>query len=183
MKNPKGYDQQEGFDYFETFSPVAKFVTIRSLLAIAAVKGWSLYQLDVNNAFFHGELDEEVYMSLPQGSHSKRVTSNSVCRLAKSLSELKQASGQWFSKFSTTLLKHGFLQYVKGAPSQGMFYPSISKLHIKAFSDSDWAGCPDNRRPTTGYCIFLGHSWVSWRSKKQTIVSRGRIQSHGISSV
>ena len=64
------------------------------------------------------------------------------------------------------------LQYIKGAPSQGLLYASTSDLHIKAFSDSDWAGCPNTRKSTIGYCVFLGSSLVSWRSKKQNTVSR-----------
>nr|KYP36274.1 Retrovirus-related Pol polyprotein from transposon TNT 1-94 [Cajanus cajan] len=288
----KGYTQMEGLDFFDTFSPVAKLTTVRLLISLAAIHNCHLKQLDVNNSFLHGDLNEEVYMQLPPG-----ITPSfpgQVCRLQRSLYGLKQASRQWYALLAgndlteihhlTSLLHNTFqikdlgnlkyflglevarnhtgihlcqrkytldllsdtgmlaskpvstpmdysthlsassgtpftdtaayrrlvgrliyltntrpdityavqqlsqfvsnpttahrqalfriLCYLKGTPGSGIFLSVNSSVQLRAFSDYDWAGCPDTRRSITGFAVYLGDSLISWKSKKQITVSR-----------
>lgn len=69
------------------------------------------------------------------------------------------------------------LIYIKQAPGQGLLISAQGSLHLTAFSDSDWADCPESGQSLTGFCIMLGSSLVSWRSKKQHTVSRSSAES------
>ena len=103
----KGYNQIEGLDFFDTFSLVAKLTTVKTLLAIASLKHWHLHQLDVNNAFLHGDLQEDVFMNIPEGVFSMH---GKVCKLQKSLYGLKQASRKWYENLTALLLHEGYCQ-------------------------------------------------------------------------
>ncbi|KAI3520152.1 hypothetical protein L1887_09385 [Cichorium endivia] len=336
----KGFSQREGLDFDETFSPVAKLITVRCVLSVAVQFNWKLYQLDVNNAFLYGSLEEDVYMSLPPGYFSEN--DHQVCKLVKSLYGLKQAPRKWNEKLTSSLLEFGFVQskndyslyvkqkgdtfivllvyvddivltgnnedeiesvkcflktkflikdlgilkyflgieivnisdglclsqrkyclellyefgllgakpintpldvnvkissesvssgddllaniseyqkligkliyltntrpdisftvqtlsqfmhaprkshlkiairvlrYLKLCPGKGITICKSDSLELTAWSDADWAKCVNSRRSVTGYCMFLGKSLISWKSKKQSTVSRSSTES------
>ncbi|GKE66502.1 putative zinc finger, CCHC-type containing protein [Tanacetum coccineum] len=100
-----GFDQREGTDYKHTFSPVAKVVTVRVLIVIATAKEWPLHQLDVNNAFLHGYVEEYIYMKPPEG-YSKAAPRH-VCKLSKSFYGLKTDHGTYLHqrKYALNLLQ------------------------------------------------------------------------------
>ncbi|KAM0038353.1 putative RNA-directed DNA polymerase [Helianthus debilis subsp. tardiflorus] len=330
----KGFSQKEGIDYEETFSPVVELVTVRCIIALAVQNSWNLYQLDVNNAFLYGDLNEDVFMSLPEGYGSNNVSK--VCKLNKSLYGLKQAPRMWNEKLVGVLLDAGFVQskcdtslfvksvddvfivllvyvddivitgnsvseiesvkqglktkflikdfgllqyflgievltcetgiclsqrkyctdllteygmlgckpvtvpieqshvvntllesntglldnitgyqqligkliylshtrpdisyavhvlsqfmhsptdghlklafrllrYLKSSPGKGLLFSNNDSFNLTVFSDSDWAKCLMSRKSVTGFCVFLGNSLISWKSKKQSTVSR-----------
>ena len=104
----KGSTQTYGIDYLETFAPMAKMTTSRVLLSLASCYSWELMQLDVKNAFLHGDLEEEVFMD-PQPGFSNEVASY-VCKLKNALYGLKQSSRAWFDRFSRAMKAMGYWQ-------------------------------------------------------------------------
>ncbi|KAI3776873.1 hypothetical protein L1987_46663 [Smallanthus sonchifolius] len=340
-----GRSQQVGVDCGDTFSPVVKPTTIRTVLTLALSKSWPIHQLDVTNAFLHGHLQETVYMHQPMGFRHRNYPYH-VCRLKKSLYGLKQAPRAWYQRFTDFVTQHGFTQcktdnslfiyhhgqdvaylliyvddiipttssdqlrqrlmtilagefamkdlgplsyflgisvtrtgdtlflsqhtyakdiihragmdsckpaatpvdtqsklasepdslfhepttyrsiagalqyltftrpdiayavqqicmhmhspcmahwnalkriirYLQGTAEYGLHLRPSSALPIRAYTDADWAGCPDTRRSTSGYCVYLGNNLISWSSKRQSTISRSsaEAESRGVANV
>nr|GEV40299.1 retrovirus-related Pol polyprotein from transposon TNT 1-94 [Tanacetum cinerariifolium] len=102
-----GYWQEEGIAFKESFAPVARMEAIMILLAYAAHKGFTVYQMDVKTVFLHGSLKEDVYVCQPKGFIDTNPPSH-VYKLKKALYGLKQAPRAWYDELSTFLLQNGF---------------------------------------------------------------------------
>jgi hypothetical protein len=107
----KGFTQKKGLDYDETFSPVVRFETVRTLLALAPQLNLKVHQLDVKTAFLNGDVEEEVYIQQPE-AFVKKGAETKVCRLKKSLYGLKQSPRKWNSTLSEYLKKMNFVQSI-----------------------------------------------------------------------
>nr|GEW20391.1 ribonuclease H-like domain-containing protein [Tanacetum cinerariifolium] len=105
----KGFNKKEGIDFDETFSPVVKMSTVKCVIALSVTNNWHLFQLDVNNAFLYGDLDEDIYTTIPKGFASKD-NKNKVCKLVKSLYGLNQDPRKYNEKLVSVLKENGFVQ-------------------------------------------------------------------------
>eukprot|EP00253_Pinus_taeda_P019701 PITA_19701 len=137
------------------------------VLSLAASFKWEVHQMDVKSAFLHGDLHEEIYMEQPIGFIQRY--SSLLCQLKKSLYGLKQAPRAWYAKMDSFLLDIGFSR----CHSDNNVYTKKVEASplLVGFTDSDWAGDPDDRKSTAGYVFTLGSKPITWACKKQSAIS------------
>ncbi|GKA79548.1 ribonuclease H-like domain-containing protein [Tanacetum coccineum] len=128
-----GRSQQQGIDCDETFSPVVKPATIRTVLSLAISRDWPIHQLDVKNAFLHGQLSETVYMHQPPGFVDPHHH-DYVCHLKRSLYGLKQAHRAWFQRFASFVTRIGF-QHSKTDTSLFIFHRGLDIVYLLLYVD------------------------------------------------
>lgn len=130
----QGFSQREGVDFNETFAPVATMTSVRTVIATAAMEGYVLEQTDVDKAYLHGDLDEEIYMRLPEGIRDQKPP-GTVLRLKRALYGLKQAGRAWNQHLKTRLIALGFEQCVSDTCLYRRHRPDGSYEYLLAYVD------------------------------------------------
>nr|GFA96954.1 hypothetical protein [Tanacetum cinerariifolium] len=192
----QGYTQEEGIDYEEVFTPVARIEAIRLFLAYASFMGFIVYQIDVKSAFLYGTIDEELYVMQPPGFQDPKFPAR-VYKVEKAMYRLYQAPRTW--SVNTPMDKEnpwgkdktgkdvdlhlyrsmiGSLMYLTAFRPDIMFAVCACARHQVTLKNvtcmqlnSDYGGATQDRKSTTGGCQFLGRRLISWQCKKQTIVA------------
>ncbi|GJU08878.1 retrovirus-related pol polyprotein from transposon TNT 1-94 [Tanacetum coccineum] len=169
----RGYRQEEGIDFEESFALVARLDAIRIFLAYVAHMNMVVYQMDVKTTFLNDILREEVYVSQPDG-FVDQDNLNHVYKLKKALYGLKQAPRAWYDLLLKFLLSQEFSKgtvdptlFIRRQGKDLLLYPKDSSIALTAYADADHAGCQDTRLSTSGSMQLLGDRFVSWSSKRQ----------------
>nr|GEZ14239.1 hypothetical protein [Tanacetum cinerariifolium] len=204
----KEYAQKEGVDFKESFAPVARLEAVRLFIAYAAHKSFTVYQMDVKTTFIYGPLKEEVYINQPDGFVDPYHL-DKLYRLKKALYGIKQAlkacmvRALMYLTASRPDIVHAtcycaryqakptekhltavkwIFWYLKDTINMGFWYPKDTGFELTAFSDSDYAGCLDSRKSTSGGIKFLGgDKLVSWSSKKEDCSSMSLAEAEYVS--
>nr|GEV41241.1 retrovirus-related Pol polyprotein from transposon TNT 1-94 [Tanacetum cinerariifolium] len=189
----RGYHQEEGIDFKESFASVARMKAIRIFLSYAAHKSFTMFQMDVKTAFLHGTLKENVYVCQPEGFIDADHPSH-VYKLKKTLYGLKQAPRAWYDKLSTFLLQNHFFKctidpmlFIRRFDDDILvvqFNAKPTEKNLKEvkkifcylretinmglwYTKVSYAGCKDTLMSTSGGTQFLSKKLGSWSSKKQ----------------
>nr|GEV42864.1 copia protein [Tanacetum cinerariifolium] len=166
----RGYRQEEGLDFEESFTPVARMEAIRIFLEYAPHKSFTVFQMDVKIGFLHGTLKEDVFVCQPKGFIDVDHPSH-VYKLKKALYGLNQVPRVWYDELFMFLLQNHFF---KGTIDPTLFIRRFdndilvdSGFELIGFSDANYAGCKDTFKSTSDGTQFLGERLVNWSSKKQ----------------
>eukprot|EP00253_Pinus_taeda_P026560 PITA_26560 len=170
----KGYAQQEGIDFEETFALVTRLEAIRMFLALSSFQNFKVFQLDVKSAFLNGDLEEEVYIEQPDGFILGNDP-NLVCRLKRLSMGSNKLQGlddiifgsnkEDMSQSFALVMQKEFEMSLLGELTYFL------DLTLHAYTDADWVGSVDDRKSTSGGAFFMGSRLVSWLNKKQSSIS------------
>nr|GEX06089.1 putative ribonuclease H-like domain-containing protein [Tanacetum cinerariifolium] len=182
----QGYTQEEGIDYDEVFSPVARIEAIMLFLAYASFMRFIVYRMDVKSAFLYGTIEEEVYVCQPPGFEYPHFP-DKVYKVENALYGFHQAPRNWYETLSTYLLENRFRRgiidktlFIKKDKGDlllvhvyvdDIIFGSTKKSLCTEFEDSDYAGASLDRKFTTGCCQFHRKRPISWQCKKQIVVA------------
>jgi len=127
----KGFSQEPGIDFQETFAPVGKFTTLRVLLALIDENDWELHSMDVKTAFLNGILEEEIYMEGPEGV-IEGSRGSKVCRLITEIYGLRQSPRAWYQKVYSFLIQH---QFIRSTQDYSLYINYGRKLLLLVYVD------------------------------------------------